>query len=394
MTKLPLLRDLNDLANRKVLLRLDLNVSVKHGEIVEDFRIKRILPTLNFLVSSGAKVIIISHIDEKEGGTLEPIAKYLMPTFPRLRFVEDIYTPEARAECDNLSSGGVILFENLRKWPGEEDNNVAFAKYLASFADIFVNEAFSVSHREHASIVGIPTILPSYIGYLFEDEIRNLSEVFHPEHPFLFILGGAKFETKIPLLNKFVTEADHIFIGGAIANDFFKAKSYFLGDSLVSKENIPMNDFIHSEKIILPNDVRTQHKGFKYVKQPSQISVNEKIYDVGPESISGLSKIIKSAKMIVWNGPLGNIEAGAVSGTRELAKLLTSSKAKTIIGGGDTIQTLRNTEFFSKFYFVSTGGGAMLQFLATSKLPGIDVVMERAKLNPPKKSKSWFKRFF
>ena len=390
MKKLPLLRELKGLKGKRIILRLDLNVPIKDGLVSDDFRIKKIIPTLEYLSSGGAKVVVMAHLAEKEGGTLEPVARYLSTHFPRLRFIKDIYSPEAKRESENLSDGGIILFENLRKWKGEKDNDPFFAKHLSSFGDIYVNEAFSASHREHSSIVGIPKILPSFIGLLFEEEMVNLSQTFNPTHPFLFILGGAKFETKIPLMKKMLPSADDVFVGGAIANDFFKAKGYFLGDSLLSKEEFDLGNFLSEEKIILPQDVRTNHKGFKYLKKPNEISVGEKISDVGSASIKSLEKKIEEASLIVWNGPMGNIEMGAVDGTLELARDISSSKAKTIVGGGDTISVLQKTDFFSKFSFVSTGGGAMLDFLASETLPGIDAIAEEIKIE----KKSWVKNIF
>lgn len=393
---LPLLKNCKDLFGKKVLLRLDLNVAIKDGKVFEDFRIRKIFPTLDFLISEGAKIMIIAHLDEKEGNTLEPVAKYLFAKYPNLRFVLDIFGKDAEKQIQELREGDIILFENIRKWKGEKDNDEEFAKRLAQLGEMYINEAFSASHREHSSIVRLPKLLPSAIGFLFEEEVRNLSKAFDPSHPFLFILGGAKFETKQPLIEKFLPLCDSMFIGGAIANTFYKNRGYFMGDSLVGEENFETESIEKNKKVILPTDVRTQHKGFRYNKKPNEISVGEKIWDVGEKSTKALSKIIKDASFIIWNGPMGNIEAGEIEGTLEIAKAIALGDAKSIVGGGDTISVLEKNNLLEKFSFVSTGGGAMLEFLTSETLPGIEAMSKKAKKNKivePKK-KSWWKRIF
>src|SRR3989344_565180 len=228
--------DKEKLSSKTVLLRTDFNVEIKYNSVVSDFRLRRTIPTIKDLQNAGAKIILISHIDDKEGGSLEPVARNLVKDFPKLFFIEDIFSEDAKDKVSKMRNGDVILFENLRKWPGEKANDEAFAKHLASFADVFVNEAFSVSHREHSSIVGVPKLLPSFIGPAFREELKHLSAIENPKRPFFVILGGAKFETKLPLLKKFLEVADSVAVGGAIANDFFKVKGYFLGDSLVSEK--------------------------------------------------------------------------------------------------------------------------------------------------------------
>ncbi len=361
-----------NLKGKRVIVRTDFNVRVENGLVAEEFRIKKTLPTIQFLVDAGAKVILVSHIDEKEGGTLLPVATYLLPFFPKLRFVPDVFSPDAKNEVQHLADGGVLLFENLRKWPGEVECTPSFAKHLASFGEIFVNDGFAVSHRVHASVVGIAKELPAYGGLLLRDEVRALSTSFTPPHPFLFILGGAKFETKLPLVDKFSKTADAVFVGGALANDLFKAKGLFVGDSLVS--NIDVSAYLSKPNIFLPIDVRTQHKGFYYTKKPNEISVNERIWDIGPETVTDLKRSINEAKLIVWNGPMGNYEQGFVSGTKELAEVIVQSNAKTIVGGGDVVTVLNSLHMLDTFSFVSTGGAAMLEFLSNETLPGIEVL--------------------
>lgn len=396
--KLPSVEDLPNLKGKKVLIRLDLNVPIQHGVIVDDYRIQKALPTLRLLIERGAKIIILSHIDEKEGSSLEPVARHLFSLFPRLRFENNLFREDIVKVADDLLPGEMILFENIRSWSGEEKNDPEFVDHLVSLADIYVNEAFSVSHRPHASIVGVPKFLSSFAGVQFLEEVNRLSEAFLPPHPFLFVLGGAKFETKYPLIEKFLNLADSVFIGGAIANSFFKTKGYFLGDSVVSEEEVPI-DMVNDQKIILPIDVRTQHKAIRYNKKPNEVGVHEKIWDIGEKSSKMVKTLAEDASLIVWNGPMGNLEQGWKDGSIEVAKAITSSNATTIVGGGDTISCIKDTPYFKKFSFVSTGGGAMLDFLAHETLPGIEALKNSSASKSPKilqteEEKGWLSKLF
>jgi phosphoglycerate kinase len=268
--------------------------------------------------------------------------------------------------------------ENLRFFEGEKKNDPKFAKELASLADIYVNDAFPVCHREHASIVGVPKLLPSYVGFQLEKEVANLSRAFNPAHPFLFILGGAKFETKLPLLAKFLDIADQIFVGGALANDLFKAKGFEIGQSLISKTGIDLSAFIKSPKLLLPVDIINQ-EGVS--KAADSLSLTDKIMDDGPKTLQMLKEKISAAKFILWNGPLGMYEGGYKQPTLELAKIIGEATAGTsgvvsIVGGGDTLAAIEELQNQDKFTFVSTGGGAMLDFLAKGTLPGIEALEE------------------
>ena len=223
--------------------------------------------------------------------------------------------------------------------------------------DIYVNDAFSVSHRAHASVVSVPKYLPSYAGFQLEAEVKNLSHAFkNPKHPFLFILGGAKFSTKMPLIKKYLKLADFVFIGGALANYFLKAKGYNIGKSLVDDINYGIASILKNKKLILPTDF---------------IIKNKAIVDIGEKSIENLEVIIKKSKLILFNGPLGKYEDGGAVGTKKILKFISSVKAESIIGGGDTVALISEMKMQNKFSFVSTGGGATLDFLANGTLPGI-----------------------
>ena len=344
-----------NLKDVKVLVRLDLNVPIENGHIVDDFRIRKSLPLINFLDSKGAHLILISHIETKENPTLKPVAEYLNKIG-----VKCVFEKNYKKALNNKNK--IVILENLREHEGEKKNDKAFAKELASLADIYVNEAFSVSHREHASVCAITEFIPSYMGLQFEEEVKNLSLAFKPDHPFLFILGGAKFETKLPLVEKFISIADSVFIGGALANDFFKAQGKDIGSSLTSSTDLDLSKFMNNKKLSLPVD---------------NILKDTAIMDVGMNTIEQLKKEIDKAKFILWNGPLGAYETGYKSGTLQLSEILaeaTGKGAKTIVGGGDTLATIAELKLENSFTFVSTGGGAMLDFLAKGTLPGIQAL--------------------
>lgn len=356
------LKDIQMLKGVKVLLRLDLNVPVKNGVVMDDFRIRKIIPTISYLREKQAEIIIISHIETVDNPTLEPICRHLKKLGVDCTFIKDY-------KKSGSITGDILLLENLRDYEGEKKNDRKFAKELASLADIYVNEAFAVSHRAHASVSAITEFIPSYAGILFEQEIQHLSTAFHPDHPFLFILGGAKFETKLPLIEKFIDIADRIFIGGALANDFLKEEGKDIKKSLVSKENFNLSRFLGNPKLMLPID---------------DVWKDDAIMDIGQKSIELLEKEIKKAKYILWNGPLGEYELGFMQSTLDVAQMIAEATQKgkhgemqsvqSIVGGGDTLAVIDKLKIEDRFTFVSTGGGAMLEFLAKGTLPGIEAL--------------------
>lgn len=349
------IRDIKNLDGVKVLVRLDLNVPIQNGVIVDDFRIRKAIPLINYLSERNANLILISHIETVDNPTLKPVADYLVK-----HNINCVFEENYKKALNNENK--IILLENLREHEGEKKNDKKFAKELASLADIYINEAFSVSHRDHASVSAITEFIPSYAGLQFEEEIKHLSTAFNPEHPFLFILGGAKFETKLPLLEKFINSTDRIFVGGALANNFFKEMGQDIGDSLVSPENYDLQRFLNTKKIVLPIDSLIKDK---------------KIMDAGTKTVELIRKEIEKAKYILWNGPLGAYETGYRASTLQLAEILadaTKKGVKTIVGGGDTLATIAELKLEDSFTFISTGGGAMLDYLAKGTLPGIDAL--------------------
>jgi phosphoglycerate kinase len=371
--------EVKDLKCKKVLLRLDLNVPVVDGKVVDAYRLEKIIQTVDFLRINEARTIIIAHIEDKEGNptSLLPVWDYLKGYFP-LDFCPTYFTKEAEEKVFDLKDKGVLLFENVRNNSGEKENNDEFSKKLANMADIYVDDAFGVCHRKHASIVGVPKFLPHYGGLLLKDEITNLSKVFNPKRPFVFILGGAKFETKLPLITKYLDKADSVFVGGALANNILKGRGYNVGTSLVSLGNFSVEDIIESQKFITPADVKVETVDkVALIKTPNEVDSYERIVDTGPGTLTLLEHILKTAETIVWNGPLGNYEIGYREGTEMLAKMIaarTLSGGESIIGGGDTVAAINTLGLNDKFSFLSTGGGAMLDFLLDETLVGIDAL--------------------
>ncbi|MFZ3020256.1 MAG: phosphoglycerate kinase [Minisyncoccia bacterium] len=364
----------NDFAGKKVLVRADFNVPIDSGVVEDVYRIEVVIPTINFLREAGAKIILASHIESNHTigeQTLKPVADILGKTLP-IFFAEN-YFPKLNQEIEaHLSSGDVVLLENLRKYDGEKNNDEVFAKALASYADIYVNEAFSSSHREHASITKVTKFLPSYAGLQFETEMKELAKGFKPEKPFIFILGGAKFETKLPILKKFFSKADATFVGGALANDFFRDKGYEVGRSLVSVSAPHLHSF-SEPPLYLPTDVVVTGGGDR-ITRADDVRSEEVIVDIDGESIETLREILFGAKTVIWNGPMGNYERGYSEGTRNVAKIISEIKTNSIVGGGDTVACIRKLGLQKNFTFLSTAGAAMLDYLLNETLPGIDAL--------------------
>jgi len=372
--KLPDIREVKDLKGKKVLLRAELNVLVQNGKVVDDYRIRLALQTIHFLQKKGAKTIIIAHIGRDPALSLKPVFEHLKKE-NRLSFMPNLLGAEVEKAVNNLKEGEVLLLENLRCDSRENKNDPTFAKELSGLADIYVNDALSVSHRKHASIIGIPKYLPSYTGIQFHNEIEGLTPALTPKSPSLCIIGGAKLETKGPLIEKFVLIYDAIFVGGAIANDFFKALGYRTGRSLVSKKLPDLSRLLAYNQIVLPKDVIVEDgNGLLLVKKPRDIEDDDYIYDAGPETGVILETMVRQAIFILWNGPLGQYDGGHTKGTETLAKTLIASNAEVIIGGGDTVTATAKFNPGDSLSFVSTAGGAMLEFLLTGTLPGIDAL--------------------
>ncbi len=368
------LKDIPDLAGKRVLVRLDLNVPIEKGAVVDDFRIRKALPTLHHLSKAGAKVLAVSHIESEEG-TLGPVADLLREHLPLFSFSSELFGVMADGMRAGMQEGEVTLYENIRRYPEEESNDADFTQKLAGLAEMYVNDAFAVSHRKHASVVGVAKYLPSYAGLQLEEEVRNLSEAFTPLRPFVFVLGGAKFDTKIPLLEKFLDIADAVVVGGAVANVLLAEKGFPVGKSLVTKEDFGQKKISSHDKLILPSDVTVATlDGAKMYKEAANVGPDDNIVDIGPTALRRMEAEIREAKFVLWNGPVGFYESGYIEGTESAARMVATVNGKTVVGGGDTLAAIKKLMIEDKFSFVSTGGGAMLDFLAAGTLPGIDAL--------------------
>lgn len=377
-----------DLQGKRVLMRADYNVPMdKDGNITEYMRIEESIPTLKYILDAGASLIILTHLGRPKGQrvpamTVKPIVKALEKYLNcEVYFGEDIYAPETKELCDGLKPGQVVLLENIRFYPEEEANDPDFARVLASFGDVFVNEAFSVDHRAHASTVGVTQYLPAYMGLLLEKEIAALNKVLqNPVHPLMAIIGGAKISDKIKILAKLLPIVDKLFIGGGMANTFLAAKGYNMQKSLVEEDKIAMAKEIlegeYADKLVLPVDVVAaadfaNESEFKNVELDG-IPENWQSLDIGPRTIELFQKELAPARTILWNGPMGVFEMpNFAQGTKAVAKAVAESSAYSVIGGGDSSAAIKSVGMEDGIDHISTGGGASLKFLEGKELPGI-----------------------
>lgn len=365
--------ELTDIYGMRVIVRAALDVPIVDGVAEDHFRIQRALPTLTHLVERGARVILLTHIGRDPKNSTKPLETLLKKYLP-ISYVDGVVGEKVEGAIAHMKEGTVLLLENLRSCPEEEANDAHFAETLASYGFFYVNDAFAVSHREHASIVGVPQHLPSFAGLTFLEEYDALSKAFAPEHPSLFILGGAKFETKAPLVKAYAQSYTNTFIGGALANDFLKARGLEVGASLLSDTSLAGDPIVHEPNIILPCDMTVVSPAETRTATAEGVKKDEKIVDAGPLTIASLAPYIREAKTILWNGPLGYYEGGHDAGTKACAKLVAESDAFTIVGGGDTIASIESLGLQDSFGFLSTAGGAMLEFLEKKTLPGIDAL--------------------
>ncbi len=382
-----------DLNDKKVLIRCDFNVPMKDGKIVDNTRIIGALPTIQYAIDHNAKVILLSHLGRiKEEADLtkndlSPVAEELAELLKKdILFSEKTRGEELEATIDSMQDGDVLLIQNTRyedlDGKKESKNDPELGRYWASLGDLFVNDAFGTIHRAHASNVGIASNLDSCIGFLIEKELNALSILDNPEHPFVVIMGGAKVADKIGVIENLVTKADKILIGGGMVFTFLKAKNIEIGKSLLDEENI---DFCkkmlekYADKIELPIDVAVTNEytnDEKYrTKSVDNISNDEMGLDIGPETVEKYEKILDTAKVVIWNGPLGVYEFDKYKkGTDDILKFIVDNNIKTILGGGDIVAAASNAGLKDKVYHASTGGGATLEYLEGKKLPGLEAI--------------------
>ncbi|MFA4831126.1 MAG: phosphoglycerate kinase [Patescibacteria group bacterium] len=378
-----------DLAGKRVLVRVDFNVPVKGKKVLDDSRLHASLPTIKYLMEKKAKAILLTHLGRPDGKAVKefgvkPIADRLSEILNKkvikLRSCE---VAKVREDVLKMKNGDVVMLENVRFSSDEKKDTGTLSKDLASLADIFVLDGFGVAHRASASVTGVAKYLPSYAGLLLEKEIEGLSKVTeNPKKPFVVVLGGVKIETKIPILQNLLKKADHILIGGGLVNTYLAAKGYKVGGSLIDKDYF--KDAIRycgNKKVIKPVDLVIGDKeGKKFNVRQIDLGFGLRdsgygIYDIGPETIRLYAKYIKQAKTIVWNGAMGYFEQKPYdAGTLAIARLVASrskGKAFGVIGGGETLQAMDLVGMKEDVDLVSTGGGAMLEYLAGKELPGI-----------------------
>lgn len=381
-----------DVKGKRVFLRVDFNVPLDdNGNITDDTRIIAALPTIKYLLSKGARLIICSHLGRPKGEfnmkySLMPVAKRLVDLLiNKIYFGKDIVGPDAMEKAKKLNVGEILLLENIRFLKGEENNDPELAQKLASMADVYVNDAFGTAHRNHASIVGVPKLLPNAVGFLMGKEVNTiLSTLENPQRPFVAILGGAKVADKIYVVLNLLKKVDTICIGGGMAYTFLKAKGVKVGQSMVDEEKVELAGQMLAEaerrkvKILLPIDnlcASVFSPTAKAIKIKGDIPDNMMGLDIGPKTIKLFKNELKKAKTVVWNGPLGVFEFENFSkGTEKIAKAVARVKGKTIVGGGDSIAAVHRLGKTKKITHISTGGGASLQMLEGKPLPGVEVI--------------------
>ncbi len=379
-----------DFKGKKVLVRVDFNVPLKDGVVGDKTRIKAALPTIEYLIKEEAKVLLISHLgrpggEPKDDLRMDPVAKELANLLNKeVKKADDCIGEEVKKAADSLENGEVLVLENSRFHPGEKKNDPEFAKELASLADLYVNDAFGAAHRAHATTVGVTEYLPAAAGFLMQRELNALGEVMeNPESPFVAIMGGAKVSDKIDVIKNLINKVDKLIVAGGIANTFLMAKGYEVGDSLVEADKVDLAKELMAEaeekgvEIVLPidvviaddfsNDANTQ------TVAADEIPAGWQVLDCGgPQSLENYKKIIKDAKTVIWNGPLGVFEMEKFAhGTVELAKALAESNAHSVIGGGDSAAAINEAGVADKMSHISTGGGASLMFFEGKELPGV-----------------------
>ena len=384
-----------DLKGKKVFVRCDFNVPMDENQnITDNTRIVSALPTIKYLLEQNCKLILASHLGRPKGEvkpefSLKPVAKELSRLLGKeVIMAKDVIGEDAMTKSANLKEGEILLLENVRFNREETDNDPEFAKKLASMAEVYVNDAFGSAHRAHASTTGIASYLPAVAGFLIEKELKFLGNaVNNPERPFVAILGGAKVSDKIGVIDSLLEKVDTLMIGGGMAYTFFKAQGYEVGNSIceMDKLDLAKNAMEKAKqkgvKLMLPVDTKigkeykpdTESKVVKYTEIPADWEG----FDIGPETIKMFSDELKTAKTVVWNGPLGLFEFEQFAeGTNSIAKVLSEIDATTIIGGGDSAAAVKKAGLEDKMTHISTGGGASLEFLEGKKLPGIECLMD------------------
>lgn len=384
------IKSLRNLRGKKVIVRNDFNVPIKNGRVADDFKIVKQLPTIRYLLKKKAKIMLFSHLgrpktkEDRETMSLQAVKRRLERYLDtKVKFINSINTFESETALAKLEEGKILLFENVRFYKEETEPNLGFAKKIARLGDVFVSDAFGVSHREQATVSIIQNYIDSYAGLLTEQEIKNLEKAKRPQKPAVALFGGVKLPTKMPLLKLYLKRADYLLLGGGLANNFLAAYGYEVGKSLVEKEGISLAKKIKSDKLVIPIDVvlsSNKNGGQARVKKIADVSKQDYIFDIGPDTVKLYSTLIKSANSLVWNGPMGFFELNDYRhGTMAIARLVAArskGKAFGVVGGGETVEALKKTKMIEYVDWVSTGGGAMLTYLGGGKMPGLKNIVK------------------
>ncbi len=381
-----------DVRGKRVLVRVDLNVPLKEGSVADDTRIRAVLPTLNYLLEQDAAVILCSHLGRPKGKTvpelrMDPVARQMADLLGRpVKKLDGCVGPEVEAAVKAMQPGDVVLLENTRFHPEERANDPEFARQMAALAEIYVNDAFGAAHRAHGSTEGVAHYLPAVAGFLMEKELEFLGQATkNPEHPYIAILGGAKISDKIGVIENLLKQCDRMLIGGGMANTFFKAMGFEVGDSLIEDKAVETAESLLKQAggtLVLPVDVviadAFDNDAHTRVVAPNEVTPGWRILDVGPKTISTFESALGGARMVVWNGPLGVFEMpNFAKGTFAVARILASLDATTIIGGGESAAAVRQADLIDRMSHVSTGGGASLEFLEGKVLPCVAALENR-----------------
>ena len=366
-----------NLEGKKVLVRVGVNVHLNlKGEVESDFRLRKVLPTIKFLSDRGAQVILMGHIGRDPEMNLEAVFKWFKKQGLQIKFHKNTFKdfPKNFKDFPKLKNGEILLLDNLRQSEKEKANDLEFSQKIASLGEIYVNEAFSVSHREHASMVGVPQLMEKkYLGLLFEEELKQVNKILEPGENSVAIMGGGKIKTKLPLIEKISEKFSLNVLGGGIANNFYKFLGYEIGKSLYDENFLDLKKYL-SEKIFIPNIVIVDDGTNKKVeKTVDDVEPKDNILDISPNSFFEIEDELKNAKFVFFNGPLGYYENGYVEGTRYLVKLLASDKNYFIAGGGDTVNIIFELGLQDKVDWLSTGGGALIDYIADGKLPALEI---------------------